>query len=230
MRTDKDGAALLGAMEYAYLQHQQGVDEVMTEVPGPVVVTVETVDQVFTEIGRVTVTSDADNTVTLDWDWKVDNPSLYVSESQRDAFTGTEIWSAWWESITWTPPEAIDNQTLQFYMGSPDYVVNFDEQTPAQVNAIHPGGVTSVRIRRVGYIGGAQVILDANGTVIPGAGSYDLISPQALDTRLGLITAMSHIGVDVIPWFVVESTANVNDAVDEAIASFVSLWNQYWLF
>ncbi|MFH1353874.1 MAG: hypothetical protein ABIH36_01175 [bacterium] len=191
-RTDKEGAALLGAMQYA-----AGQDVTVTLTPRAV--TPEAVDAAFASLGEEVPVSVGDyNTVALTWDWTIDDPALLASNSST-GYTAQEIWASWWqEKVGFVPPAPTSNAGLHFYMSSPDYVVVFDMLTPDQVDDIHPGGVTSVRIRRVGSVGGAQVILDANGNVIPGAGTDDTFSPTNVPLWVG------HMTVDYLPWLIGE--------------------------
>jgi len=193
-RTDKAGAALLGAMQYASSRNVT-----VTLKSGSVAPKV--VDEVFAALGQVPVSVGDYNTVALTWEWAINDPALLTGNSQiSDNTVLRDAWNLWWqETVEFVPPVPTSNAGLHFYMSSPDYVVYFDMQTPDQVDDIHPGGATSVRIRRVGSIGGAQVILDANGNVIPWVGTDDAFSP----TNVPLTIA--HWVVDYAPWRIVEA-------------------------
>lgn len=189
-RTDKSGAALLGAMQYTSSR-----DVTVTLKSGSMVPKV--VDEVFAALGQVPVSVGGYNTVALTWEWAINDPALLAGSPQGSANTVRDARDLWWqETVEFVPPVPTSNVGLHFYMSSPDYVVIFDMLTPEDVNRIHPGGVTSVRIRPVGSIGGAQVILDAQGNVIPGAGTDDTFSPTNVPLWVG------HIVVDVLPWWI----------------------------
>ena len=65
---------------------------------------------------------------------------------------------------------------------NPDYIVTYDALPEAVVGFFHEDAVYSIRIRRIGSLSGAQVVVDANNDIIqpsaPGVGSDDLVSPQ----------------------------------------------------
>jgi len=171
-RTDKEGAALLGAMEYAERQS-------VTVTLKPSLATPQAVDEVFATLGQVPASLGDYNAVALTWEWTqeaqglTDNPGgisdqlLMILDNQG---VHVENILQWMMDYPIAPP-TVDG--LDYYRNSSLYMVAKDPDFVA--DRFHPEADSAYRIYRIGQISGNQALYDAAGNLI--GASPDIVSP-----------------------------------------------------